>query len=80
MKSAFVAFIAVVFTGSSVFAAECNILNPKPVDQWECDFHINLPYADLVSPRKVVAVTISPTAEDRAVEHLPETLEHIYQR
>lgn len=79
MKSALFAFITLVFS-SPVFAGDCDILDPTPVDQWRCGSNIELPYADLVPPVKVVTVTISPTAEDSAVEHLSEKLEHIYQR
>lgn len=80
MKSALFAFAAVAFSVSSAFAGDCNILNPVPVDRWECGTHISLPYTHLVPPVKVATVTVSPTAEDRAVEYLSETLAEVGQR
>lgn len=79
MKSAIFALVASVFSMSPAFADDCNILNPIPVDQWNCGFQIGFPYADIVQPVKIKTVKVAPTASDRAVEYLSETLVEIDQ-
>ncbi len=78
MKSALFALVTSAL--SSAFAGDCNIMNPTPVDQWRCDSSVGLPYFDLVPPIKVVTVKVTPTASDRDIEYLSDTLAEVGQR
>ncbi len=80
MKSALFALVTSAFSLSSAFAGDCNIMNPTPVDQWRCGSSVELPYSDLVPPIKVVTVKVTPTASDRDIEYLSDTLAEVGQR